>query len=214
MSSGYELGAAAASAALAAAGGGGYNVGFSYEEGGFEDAAYGAPVAGSYFALPADGPELIVDESAAMGEGQGGHPQWGRNAGSGASRGGGGGGGGGVGTDSAASASSRSIFEELNVLPPENISLPPPGVPTLFQVPLAYFRSRPWDEVNADKDQFFNYGLDQKSFSEYAARQMRVYNELKEIAAVRERAGVTTLQAAHAAHAQGAGGDNSVRERR
>ena len=112
-----------------------------------------------------------------------------------------GGGAGGV-TATATPIGGRSIFEELNASVPENVALPAPEAITIFDVPLNFFRSRPWDEPGVDRDAYFNYALDSRTFSQYALRQQRVRSELTHIIAARTTAANIATQNANPQMAQ------------
>ena len=189
---------AVAAAALQASGYGGVDESsnfesYAYEEargGGFEDAEAGG--GGNYYyaaAGEANTHDYIVDEAAANADVDVGPRLDGEHV-----PGGryvrfvrGGAGGGGVG-GSAAAIGGRSIFEEMNAPVPENIALPAPDAVTIFDVPLHFHRSRPWDDPGVDRDAYFNYALDSRTFAQYATRQQRVRTELTHIMAARASA--------------------------
>lgn len=180
---------------------------FAFEDmsGGFEDASGGG--AGAYYYAPAgetgavNNIDYIVDEAAANADAEAAPRQDGENVPGGRFvrfvRSG--------GTAVGAPVGGRSIFEELNAPIPDHVALPAPDAVTIFDVPLHFYRARPWDEPGVDRDQYFNYALDSRTFQQYASRQQRVRNELTHIVAARSSAAAAAAanpQMAAIAHAQ------------
>lgn len=68
-------------------------------------------------------------------------------------------------------APTRSVFEEINEAVPEAINLPPEDKLSIFDVPLVAYMSRPWEIVGADVSDYFNFGFNVSTWTQYSARQ-------------------------------------------